>query len=249
MAEEKKTKKKKQPKNKMKGAIVESETAVLCYFCGKDIKLKRDLASVQVPLNKGTGQVIDVARNVHIGCATKYMDTIEYEEETLAENSEWGKCYAAFRTVMGIKESRPLSKHAVLRLRGLRIGKYYPKGENVKNIKRGYTYEEIRLTILYCTPSIRQALGKNSDWKNGDHQVNYVMTIIANNINFIAERVEKKKETEKKLESIPDEIMEVEYKPFKNKVDKGRVKVVKSKIDEDLEREKQEIDELESMFN
>lgn len=249
MAEEKEVKKKYRPKSKMKGAPVNSPEPILCYFCGKVIKMKRDLASVQVPLNKGTGKVIDVSRDVHIGCATEYMDKIEYEEETFEENDEWGKCYDTFKNAMGVREGRPLSKHGVLRLRGLRIGKFYPKGENVKNIKRGYSYEEIRLAILFCTPKIRVALSKKNGWKNGDHQINYAMTIIANNINFVAERLAKKKLTESTLDQIDDSTIEInDHKPFINKTSKEKITLGKTDIDLDTEKDQKEIEDIESLF-
>lgn len=247
---EEKTVKKAKPKNKIKDVALSSSKRVRCYYCGKDIKLKRDLAVVEIPLVKSDGKIKDVPRKVHIACATEYMDRIEHEEETLIENSEWDKCYEAFKKTLGVNEGQKLEKHAVMRLLGLRNGKYYPQGENVRNLKRGYSFEEIRMTILYCSPKIKQALSKGYGFKNGDHKINYIMAIIVSDINFISQKMNRQKEVSDHLKSAPDEQTDIhDIKPFINGGGKKKVEVAQGKMEEDIQNDKNEIDDIESLFN
>lgn len=198
-------------KNKLKTA----EKRVICYYCGGTIHYKRDLVKVPVTL-VSKGKKKDVDRICHLDCVKPFMDKIEVENEKLFETSEWDKCYDAFKNVAGTP-NKALPQYAVNRLLGLRVGRFTPKGMNVKNIKQGYTYEEIRLTILYCSSAIRKALATES-FKDDKHRINYVMTIITSNIDTIARRMEKVKvdgkAAEKSVEQLENyqQIGEIEYK-------------------------------------
>lgn len=176
-----------------------------CYYCGLPIEDERELVEKKYPLVCKNGKVRNYRRKFHINCVTKYNESMKIDKQTKQEDNDWDKVYQKFRDLLGYKASGVnLNNHAVLRLRGLRIGKYVPNGENVKNLRRGYSYDTIYKTILFVSDMIRDALNGNY-FHDEKHRINYCMKIITENIDFIDNRSRAIERSKKVLTNIYEE--------------------------------------------
>lgn len=161
-----------------------------CYYCGVKITEKSDQAIEDVPVTKNDG-VKMIPQYFHIKCVDTYFESIEKENLALkedresSETAEWEKVYNYMKKdILDLPDGINLSKHAVMRLRGLYVGKYYPNSENTLYRKSGYPYEVILMTMKLKKLEILHAL-KVTDFKDDSHRINYIMTILTNNINYI----------------------------------------------------------------
>lgn len=142
---------------------------------------------------------------------------------TEAEKIAWDNLYQYVKKdVLGYTPDMKLSKKFVLRLKGLSEGKFCSN----KKIQpmASYSFETILTTFKVKKLDIMIAL-RNTKFKNEDHKVNYLMSIIENSINDIvmkANRIEKESE---KAEEIEINIVENKAE-YKKKTQKKNSKIL-----------------------
>ena len=141
-------------------------------------------------------------------------------EQMRKDKDDWDKLYDYVRyNILNMPEGRQLSKTLSERLQSLRFGEYQIKGRKETQV---YTYEQMYYTFVICRTSIQQGLKFNKINKDVDIS-NYIMAIIMNNINDVANRIEDKKKSDEKLNEITQNINTTKYEYIKqenNKVGK-----------------------------
>ena len=156
--------------------------------------------------SKKVKRVTLISHDFHKDCLPVYEEKFSIENEKLAQGREdsetatWNELYHYWNTkIYNNSEvskkgsggaSTSLPKHLVMRLRGLRIGKYMPNRENVLYRDVGYPYEVILLTTKFKSADL-MFWKKKGGFKNAQHEANYLMKIITDNIDFIYERYMK----------------------------------------------------------
>jgi hypothetical protein len=93
--------------------------------------------------------------------------------------------------ILNYEDNMNVSTNIVLRLRGLSTGRYYDNKDTYSRYQ--YTFDEVLLAFRFCTMEINRALKK--EFENDDQKMNYICTIVENNI---AEVVMYKKQQENK---------------------------------------------------
>lgn len=173
--------------------------SVNCYYCKKEVD-EKDLVEKRIPLKTKKGMRM-YRRKLHIDCVDKIVQDMVFERENKVEEIDWRKCYEKFRELLGYDSSITLSNHAVMRIKGLRVGKYIPNGSNTTSIKAGYTYDVILKTLMFCSSHIRSAL-KNTNFKDENHKIDYCMKIVTNNIDFINTKIKARKIADSIMDNI-----------------------------------------------
>ena len=177
---------------------------VACYHCGKMIDDPIEYVKKPLPLSsKGGIKMVD--RDLHNICATDLAKRMEYEIDAQKEYDDFHKAYRLFKTWYGLEPdnaSDKLDKYTIMRLKGLRVGDFSSKGQNVQYINRGYEPDVIYKTMLYVNDTVMQALMGKIKEKPRSVQTNYIMAIIMNNINFMQGRVKASKKAAKALEKV-----------------------------------------------
>lgn len=217
-----------------------------CYYCKKPID-EKDLVEKRIPLKTKSG-IRMYRRKLHLDCVEKVVQDMTFERENKIEEMDWRKCYDKFRELLGYDTSVSLSNHAVMRIKGLRVGKYKPNGTNTTSLKGGYEYDVIHKTILFCSANIRHAIA-NMTFKDENHKVDYCMKIITNNIDFINSKNETKKRVEKIMVETREDVTPVRQAEYQRKgkiVDTSRVDEL---IKQELEEEKDDEFNFDDMFN
>lgn len=130
---------------------------------------------------------------------------------TEQEIQEFDKLYQYVKKMLGYSDDMALPKFMVLRLKGLKDGKFIAK-KNVKAMAQ-YDYNTIYLTFIYCKDKIQKALQTKS-FTSEQNKFNYIMAIVENNINDVVIKLRNVKKTEEKIEKA--EIVDYEIKVDKN---------------------------------
>lgn len=127
-------------------------------------------------------------------------DKISKTELSKIENQKWDDLYQYIRKeIMNYPMTQPLSKHFVLRLKGLRKGKFI--ANNKSNSLGEYDFEIILLTFKINKLNILNGMNR-TEFNNEQHKINYIMTIIENKINDTVAMLEAKKKTDEKIENL-----------------------------------------------
>jgi hypothetical protein len=114
---------------------------------------------------------------------------------TKQEIKEWDDLYQYVRSeILQYPTDIALSKHMVMRLKGLREGKFY--ANKTHKPMGSYPYPTILLTFKLCKQQILNAL-TTKKFTNEQNKINYIMVIIENNINDMALRLKAKEKNEK----------------------------------------------------
>lgn len=211
-----------------------------CYYCGGALT-EEELVIKKIPLVTKSG-VRNYKRNFHLRCVPEIISERSDEVKSKNEDYYWDKCYFYAKELMELPDGKDLEQHFVMRIRGARVGKFYPNGTNVKGLKRGYDYETILTTMKFCSGSIRKIVATQS-FESTEHKINYIMAIITNNLNFISSKVEANRKMKSKLSKVefesPEKVDNVaEY------VAKGNVKNDKiGNIVEELKKSKNSEDD------
>lgn len=205
-----------------------SNNTVNCYYCGHEVS-ERDVVKKDIPLSTKSGRK-DVERIFHLKCVSAYIDGMDFEREEKVEDGWWDKCYKKFKSLIDVPEDKNLEEHAVLRILGLRVGRYVPNGSNVRGLKRGYDYETILYTMMFCTTGISHAMS-TMNFKDQSHKIDYAMKIITNNINFMEQQVKAKRKSERRLESVIIEDKTKYEEMYQVKADKDNSEKIKSVVD------------------
>lgn len=216
----------------------------LCYFCGEEVS-ERELVKKDIVLH-AKRRAKPIERILHAKCVEIYMSGLEIESETKEENTWWEKCYEKFKEVMGVKKANGLDEHSVMRLLGLRNGKYYPNG-NTRILKRGYDFDVIYYTLLYCTNSIQYAFSTMS-FSDQKHKTDYAMKIIFNNVNYISEQVESKNRAERKLRNVSVEDKTEYEELYQSKTDTEISTKIKVAVSQIVAEEDDILSDIDSLF-
>lgn len=135
---------------------------------------------------------------------TKKQDVEVLHPHTKQEQDDWETLYFYVRKeIMGYDENQSLSKYSVLRLRGMKYGKFVDKNSE-KDMSR-YTYNHILLTFKFCAPQINIAL-RSIQFKDEKHKINYVLKIVEDNLNTVYMRLKKSEEMKQKTEEACEEM-------------------------------------------
>jgi hypothetical protein len=114
-------------------------------------------------------------------------------------DKDWDVLYKYVKTEILQYHDKKMPKEMTLRLVGLKDGKFYA---NKKTKKEGtYDYKLILLTFKLMKETILNAL-RNTQIKDEQHKVNLIIKIVENEINNVKDRLEAKKKSEEKMESI-----------------------------------------------
>lgn len=119
---------------------------------------------------------------------------------TKQEKEEWNNLYEYVRSnVLGYDSNQSLSRHTVLRLKGLTTNKFM---EN-SNIKDGanYSYGVILNTFKFCNADIQRGLATIT-FNDERHKLNYIIKIVESNINTVYNRMKNATKSKQKTESM-----------------------------------------------
>lgn len=178
----------------------------VCYKCKENVR-SEDAICEEIP-SKSTAKV--TKHRYHKECYEQHMiDRIE--------KSKFDKVYDYVRYEILMAKQGTAYKGLINRLQGLRYGEYDSK---IKRDQKAYTYEQMYYTFVFCKKSIQDSI-RITEFKDEKHMVNYIMTIILNNINDVCNRMERKKKSDEVLSDINIEI---------NKSNKEYIKKEKSKV-------------------
>lgn len=120
---------------------------------------------------------------------------------TKEEKLEWDELYEYVKySILNYSKEKNLPKNLVLRLKGLRYGKFMA---NNKTKNQGdYSFKLILLTFKANKFNIINSIGDKSKFKNETHMINYIMTIVENNINDMFDVINNKRKADEKAENI-----------------------------------------------
>lgn len=180
---------------------VKTDKAQKCYYCGQIIESLDDLVIKKFPMATKAG-IRQYNRKLHTNCLLEYKERVKDDDLKKVENSEWDEVYKYFRKeILGLKETVPLQQHEIQRLLGLRLGQYYPSGNNTRILPRGYTFKEILFTLKVVKSKVRNYLN-TGNFKNHKHRIDGIMRFVSGEINDVSKRLEAQKSSNKKLEQL-----------------------------------------------
>ena len=127
---------------------------------------------------------------------------------TEQEKIDWDNLYQYVRKLLGYDETMALPRFMVLRLKGLKEGKFIANKKNKTTAQ--YDYKTIYLTFIYCKDKIHKALQTKS-FTSEQNKFNYIMAIVENNINDVVIKLRNAKKSkqiaEKQVEKIEIDII------------------------------------------
>lgn len=172
---------------------------IKCYYCGHLIENSHDHVIKVVPMAT-KGGVRNYKRQIHLNCVSKYNEGLENVDMRKQENSDWDLVYKYFRKeILEMEETLPLPEHATKRLLGLRLGQYYPSGNNTRVLPRGYDFKVILLTMKVVNPKMQSYL-KTANFSNMKHRIDGAMKFIVAEIPDVNKRVETQRKANAKLD-------------------------------------------------
>ncbi|MEX3625115.1 hypothetical protein [Viridibacillus arvi] len=154
----------------------------------------------KVPLATKTGGVRNYKRQMHLNCVPKYNERLENVELKQKENSDWDEVYQYFRKeILDMSVTVPLPEHATKRLLGLRLGQYYPSGNNTRLLPRGYDFKTILVALKVTRPKLVGYLS-TTEFANTKHRIDGIFKFIVAEIPDVAKRIETQKKANAKLD-------------------------------------------------
>lgn len=222
----------------------ELDESLTCHHCGKKITHSKDLVIKPTRISKSNG-IKYMERYYHFNCMKEYNEELNVELEEQQENSWWDKTYMLAKDWLDLEPGQNLSRYFVLRLKGLRIGKYMPTNDNTHITKRGYSFEVIYRTMQLCTPAVRKAVVEKS-FSDDNHRTNYIMRIVESKINLVNSRIKESAKAEQRLKEDTQDQVErrAEYKRKSNKNNSKLSKLVSEAVSE-----RDNHDELDDLFD
>lgn len=216
--------------NKKKGKKKKERNVFVCYHCGNDIMNSIELVFKPIAVMKK--KLVWVNRSFHMDCMLDYVDKSKNVEFRKQENDDWDKVYKYFRKeYLGLADSVNLDTHAVRRLLGLRVGMYYPRGNNTRVLDRGYPFSTIYKAMLVAKhKAMTNASAMN--FTGISHKVNYFMKFIVSEIPDIHMRITEVEKSNKALQQ---------------EVEAGKAPVEMIDYLEDLQKRKSTEDETPTM--
>lgn len=191
-----------------------SPKTLRCYYCDKEL-LEEEMVIKPIPLNTKRG-IRNYKRKFHYECLPKFIkENKVHSEKKNQEASDWDKVYKYFlHDVLGYKKlERKKNEYMAQRIQGLRVGKFIPHATNTRVVKQGYSFEAIYYTMKFCKAKLDYA-NSHVKFKDFEHQVNYLMKIIISNIDFINQKLQRKKKADERVEkTITNQIKEQPKEP------------------------------------
>jgi hypothetical protein len=127
----------------------------------------------------------------------------------------WEQLYTYVKTsVLCYDENQSLSKHQVLRLKGLLNNKFMANN-NISDTAN-YSYEIILNTFKYCKPNIEKGL-RNNTFVDENHRFNYIVKIVEANLNTVYCKMKNVEKAKEKIEVIDTNIIEYQGAEYKTK--------------------------------
>jgi hypothetical protein len=169
-----------------------------CYYCDGIIESVNDIAWKKFPI-QGKKKELWKNRKLHVECLLKYNEEIKNPELKREENNDWDKLYQYVKKeILDIKSKEGLDSHLTKRLLGLRLGQYYPSGNNTRILPRGYDFSTILIAFKVARVKIDHYLS-TGNFKDEGHRINGMMKFVVSEIDDIARRLEAQKKANEKL--------------------------------------------------
>ena len=118
---------------------------------------------------------------------------------TIEEKKNFDKLYQYIKNEIFEYDTQSLPKYMVLRLMGLKEGKFMANNK-VKSMAN-YDYQHILYTFKINKIKIKDIV-RSDKYKNEQHRFNTIMIIVEKEINDVVNRLKQVAKNEKKLESI-----------------------------------------------
>lgn len=216
---------------------------MVCYHCNQPIANNMEVVSkVKIFENR---KIVYRDRVFHLDCLTDYRRTMSDKNDRKIENDDWHKVGNLFKEILGIPVYRDNDKHAVLRLLGLRVGRFIPNGQNVRGLKKGYPFDVIYNTMIYSRPAMERALNE-VEFRDQRHKINYLMSILISNLNFIEERMKRIEKVDSTFSEFDfDKTLNTETADYHNKVVESEVSNI---LKEESIEEEDNLKEYEDLF-
>lgn len=141
------------------------------------------------------------------------------------EQIQWIELYEYVKhDILQYEKDMKLSRTLVLRLKGLRQGKFI--ANKATKTLGDYTFKIILITFKLNKIEIINALLNKSKFKNESHMINYLMVILENKINDTYLRIKKAEDSQEKGKNIELNIDDnkAEYKHKTTEVKNSRLK-------------------------
>ena len=138
---------------------------------------------------------------------------------------QWEELYQYIKTdILQYEESMKLPKKLILRLKGLKDGKFMAN-KNTKPMG-DYSFKLILLTFKINKFQIIKALSNKDKFKDESHMINYLMAIVESKMNDTYARVKKVERAQEEGEHVVVNICEpkAEYKKKSKEVKSSRLK-------------------------
>ena len=142
------------------------------------------------------------------------------------EQEQWVELYEYIRKeILGYDKSLQLPRIFILRLKGLREGKFCANTKSPSKSLGDYPYKSILIAFKMCKMDLIRVLSTKT-FKDEAHKVNYLMAIIESKINDICIRIKKVENAQEKGEHIKinNDDNKAEYKHKTKEVKNSRLK-------------------------
>ncbi len=133
---------------------------------------------------------------------------------TEQEKLDWGELYQYIKKDIFEYETQRLPKYMILRLKGLAEGKFIAN-KHIESMAK-YDYKHILYAFKINKLKIKEIV-KSSAFKNEQHKFNTIMLIIEKDINDVVNRLNQRKKSEEKIESIDIRNITHQGAKYKNK--------------------------------
>ena len=194
-----------------------------CWYCKELITDEEDLFLGNISKNpkKPRRYKFHKSKNCYEHYLKDRKDKEEFEERTKMseeEKEDWNNLYDYVRyEILEYKEGMKLSPHIRSKLQGLRTGDFTVKKGDIINECKGYPYKIILMTFQVMKLLILTSV-RNKTFNNDNHKFNYILKIIANNINDVYRKYEEKQNEKRNLDNIKIDVpMENENIEYKNR--------------------------------
>lgn len=144
---------------------------------------------------------------------------------TKQELEEWNDLYDYVKKdILKYDEKLALPKNLVLRLKGLKNGKFIAN-KNTKALG-DYSFKIILMTFKINKYEIVNALSDKSKFKDESHMINYLMSIVEKKINDTYSRLNRLEQSQEKGEhlEITESENKAEYKQKTKEIKNSRLK-------------------------
>lgn len=123
--------------------------------------------------------------------------------------------------IMKYDSNQKLSKNMILRLRGLKDGKYMAN-KNIPSLAN-YSYDIILLTFKYVKHHNLDYILSTKEFETEEKKFNYIMAIVSNNINTVYNKAKQIKEEQNRA-------VEIQVDDLPNYVNKYQTKEVNDNL-------------------